>query len=236
MQAYLESTANFDSIYTDSYRRFVGVDLLLADHASTRDLFGTVPLHLSGDLDANMFATQLREAMRKEFGTHDRSQEPRVAGWLTRIFMARGRAFRGWTRCGAPPGVRSTPGRRRSSSRWTCGRAVRRRAYGDGRMVHAHGDGARARAVRRRVYVRTATVHGVCAWASATNASGVQRQRRVVCIRRQRRRTARTALPNQTQHQRRERGDQCSRAEIHGGARRRRRRAEPLQHLGMRLR
>ncbi len=93
VQAYLDLTANFDSIYTDSYRRFVGVDLPPGDYASTRDLFGTVPLYYPAYLYANMFATQLREAMRKEFGTDDLSQEPRVAGWLTRNFYGPGQSI-----------------------------------------------------------------------------------------------------------------------------------------------
>lgn len=93
VQAYLDLTANFDSIFTDSYRRFVGVDLPPGDYASTRDLFGTVPLYYPAYLYANMFATQLREAMRKEFGTDDLSQEPRVAGWLTRNFYGPGQSI-----------------------------------------------------------------------------------------------------------------------------------------------
>jgi hypothetical protein len=92
-QAYLDLTANFDSIFTDSYRRFVGVDLPPGDYASTRDLFGTVPLYYPAYLYANMFAAQLREAMRKEFGTDDLSREPRVAGWLTRNFYGPGQSI-----------------------------------------------------------------------------------------------------------------------------------------------
>jgi hypothetical protein len=93
VQAYLDLTANFDSIFTDSYRRFVGVDLPPGDYASTRDLFGTVPLYYPAYLYANMFAAQLREAMRKEFGTDDLSREPRVAGWLTRNFYGPGQSI-----------------------------------------------------------------------------------------------------------------------------------------------
>jgi len=40
-----------------------------------------------------MFAAQLREAMRKEFGTDDLSREPRVAGWLTRNFYGPGQSI-----------------------------------------------------------------------------------------------------------------------------------------------
>ncbi|HKU62753.1 MAG TPA: M3 family metallopeptidase [Gemmatimonadales bacterium] len=93
VQAYLDLTASFDSIFTDSYRRFVGVDLPPGDYASTRDLFGTVPLYYPAYLYANMFAAQLREAMRKEFGTEDLSREPRVAGWLTRNFYGPGQSI-----------------------------------------------------------------------------------------------------------------------------------------------
>jgi hypothetical protein len=93
VQAYLDLTANFDSVFTDSYRRFVGVDLPPGDYASTRDLFGTVPLYYPAYLYANMFAAQLREAMRKEFGTDDLSREPRVAEWLTRNFYGPGQSI-----------------------------------------------------------------------------------------------------------------------------------------------
>ncbi len=93
VQAYLDLSANFDSVFTDSYRRFVGVDLPPGDYASTRDLFGTVPLYYPAYLYANMFAAQLREAMRKEFRTDDLSREPRVAEWLTRNFYGPGQSI-----------------------------------------------------------------------------------------------------------------------------------------------
>ena len=93
IQAYLDLTASFDSVFAESYRRFVGVDLPPGDYAWTRDFYGTAPLYFPAYLYANMFATQVREAMRKEFGTEDLSAEPRVAGWLTRNFYAPGQSI-----------------------------------------------------------------------------------------------------------------------------------------------
>ncbi len=92
VQAYLDLEADLDSVFAASYRRFVGVELPPGDYAGTRDLYGTSPLYYSAYLYANMIATQLREAMRREFGTEDLSQEPRVAEWLTRHFYATGRS------------------------------------------------------------------------------------------------------------------------------------------------
>jgi peptidase M3-like protein/carboxypeptidase Taq (M32) metallopeptidase len=93
IQGYFDLTANFDSVYADAYRRFVGVELPPGDYAWTRDFYGTAPLYFPAYLYANMFATQVREAMRKEFGTEDLTREPRVAGWLTRNFYAPGQSI-----------------------------------------------------------------------------------------------------------------------------------------------
>lgn len=93
VQAYLDLEADLDSIYAASYRRFVGVELPPGDYAGARDMFGTTPLYLPVYLYADMIATQLREAMRQEFGSDDLSQEPRVAGWLTRNFYGPGRSI-----------------------------------------------------------------------------------------------------------------------------------------------
>jgi peptidyl-dipeptidase A len=93
IQGYLDLTASFDSVFAESFRRFVGVDLPPGDYAWTRDFYGTAPLYFPAYLYANMFATQVREAMRKEFGTEDLSAEPRVAGWLTRNFFAPGQSI-----------------------------------------------------------------------------------------------------------------------------------------------
>jgi len=93
LQGYFDLTANFDSVFADSYRRFVGVELPPGDYAWTRDFYGTAPLYFPAYLYANMFAAQVREAMRKEFGTEDLTQEPRVAGWLTRNFYGPGQSI-----------------------------------------------------------------------------------------------------------------------------------------------
>ena len=93
IQGYLDLTANFDSVYAESYRRFVGVELPPGDYAWTRDFYGTAPLYFPAYLYANMFAAQVREAMRKEFGVEDLTREPRVAGWLTRNFYGPGQSI-----------------------------------------------------------------------------------------------------------------------------------------------
>jgi hypothetical protein len=92
VQAYLDLEADFDSVFAASYRRFVGVELPPGDYASTRDLFATSPLYYPAYLYANMIAAQLREAMRRGFGTEDLSREPRVAEWMTRHFYGPGQS------------------------------------------------------------------------------------------------------------------------------------------------
>ena len=96
LNAYFEVThyqrpgADLDSLYAATYRRFVGVDLPPGDFVGTRDMLATTPLYFQSYLYANMIAAQLREAMRKQFGVEDLTQEPRVAGWLTKYFYAPG--------------------------------------------------------------------------------------------------------------------------------------------------
>ena len=92
VQEYLDLEADFDSVYTAAYRRFVGVELPPGDFAASREFFGTSPLYIPVYLYANMIATQLREAMRREFGTEDLSAEPRVAEWLTRHYYGPGQS------------------------------------------------------------------------------------------------------------------------------------------------
>jgi len=96
LQAYTEISlyhdrrANPDSLYAAAYRRFVGVELPPGDYMGGKDLFATGPLYAQSYLYANMIATQLREAMREQFGADDLSREPRVGGWLTERFFAPG--------------------------------------------------------------------------------------------------------------------------------------------------
>ena len=92
VQAYLDLEQDLDSVFAASYRKFVGVDLPPGDYAGTRALFGTVPLYYPAYLYANMFATQVREAMKKEFGSDDLTREPRVAPWLIRNFYGPGQS------------------------------------------------------------------------------------------------------------------------------------------------
>jgi hypothetical protein len=92
VQQYLDLEADFDSVYTAAYRRFVGVELPGSDYAWSRDFFGTNPLYFPAYLYANMIATQVSEAMRREFGSEDLSAEPRVAEWLTRHFYGPGQS------------------------------------------------------------------------------------------------------------------------------------------------
>ena len=105
VQQYLDLEADFDSVYTAAYRRFVGVELPPGDYAGSHDFFGTSPLYIPVYLYANMIATQLGEAMRREFGSADLSAEPRVAEWLTRHFYGPGQSVR-W-----PDKVRRATGR-----------------------------------------------------------------------------------------------------------------------------
>jgi len=94
--AYFELTAygnlgmNLDSLYAATYRRFVCVDLPAGHYFGYRDMFGTGPFYFQSYLYANMIATQLRDAMRAQFGVSDLSREKRVAGWLTAYFFAPG--------------------------------------------------------------------------------------------------------------------------------------------------
>jgi hypothetical protein len=92
VQQYLDLEADFDSVYTAAYRRFVGVELPPGDYAGSRDFFGTSPLYVPVYLYANMIAAQLTEAMRREFGSEDLSAEPRVAEWLTQHFFGPGQS------------------------------------------------------------------------------------------------------------------------------------------------
>jgi peptidyl-dipeptidase A len=87
---YRDRRANPDSLYAAAYRRFVGVELPPGDYMGSKDLFATGPLYAQSYLYANMIATQLREAMREQFGVDDLSREPRVGGWLTERFFAPG--------------------------------------------------------------------------------------------------------------------------------------------------
>ena len=87
---YLHRRANPDSFYTAAYRRFTGVELPAGDYMGGKDLFATGPLYAQSYLYANMIATQLREAMREQFGVDDLTREPRVGPWLTERFFSAG--------------------------------------------------------------------------------------------------------------------------------------------------
>jgi peptidyl-dipeptidase A len=89
---YRSRKLELDSLYRATYLRFVGIELPPGDYFSTRDMFATGPLYFQSYLYANMIATQLREAMREQFGVEDLTHELRVAGWLTRYFYASGAA------------------------------------------------------------------------------------------------------------------------------------------------
>ena len=87
---YLDRRASPDSLYAAAYRRFVGIDLPPGDWVGGKDFFATGPLYAQSYLYANMIATQLRDAMREQFGVEDLSREPRVGAWLTERFFAGG--------------------------------------------------------------------------------------------------------------------------------------------------
>ena len=90
VNAYADLNANLDSLYRDSYQRFVGVEIPTGDYFGNVDMYATGPLYFQSYLYANMIATQFRAAMRETFHVDDLSREPRVAGWLTANVYADG--------------------------------------------------------------------------------------------------------------------------------------------------
>jgi hypothetical protein len=90
LTAYGNLDANLDSLYAATYRRFVGVELPPGRYFGYRDMFGTGPLYFQSYLYANMIATQLRDAMREQFGVADLTREKRVGPWLTAYCFAPG--------------------------------------------------------------------------------------------------------------------------------------------------
>lgn len=90
--AYRHLDADLDQLYALAYKRFVGMDLPAGRFYASVDMFATAPTYVVAYLYANMIATQLREAMRAEFGVGDLTREARVGPWLTRHFFAPGRS------------------------------------------------------------------------------------------------------------------------------------------------
>lgn len=90
LTAYSNLHADLDSLYHESYQRFVGVELPPGDYFGNQDMFATGPLYYQSYLYANMIAAQFRAAMRTTFHVEDLSHEPRVAGWLTSYVYADG--------------------------------------------------------------------------------------------------------------------------------------------------
>ncbi len=90
--AYRDLDADLDQLYAQAYRRFMRMELPPGRYYGAIDMFATAPTYLTSYVYANMIATQLREAMRTEFGVIDLTQEPRVGPWLTRHFLAPGRS------------------------------------------------------------------------------------------------------------------------------------------------
>ena len=83
LTAYGNLDANLDSLYAATYKRFVCLELPQGRYFGYRDMFGTGPLYFQSYLYANMIATQLRDAMRQQFGVTDLTREKRVGPWLT---------------------------------------------------------------------------------------------------------------------------------------------------------
>ena len=92
--AYDDLDGDLDALYTAAYRRFTGTalppELRGARLYASRDMLATSPLYLDAYLYANMIATQLREAMRAQFGVADLTQEKRVGPWMTAHLFAPG--------------------------------------------------------------------------------------------------------------------------------------------------
>jgi oligoendopeptidase F len=98
LNAYFELTAygnlhvDLDSLYAATYLRYAGTPLPPGHMFARRDEFATGPMYLQSYLYANMIATQLRDAMRAQFGVEDLTNEPRVAAWMTAYLYAPGGA------------------------------------------------------------------------------------------------------------------------------------------------
>ncbi|MGH3055597.1 MAG: hypothetical protein ACRDL7_11535, partial [Gaiellaceae bacterium] len=90
LSAYGNLGGNLDSLYAATYRRFACVELPPGRYFGYRDMFATGPLYFQSYLYANMIATQLRDAMRSQFGVSDLTREKRVAGWLTAYMFGPG--------------------------------------------------------------------------------------------------------------------------------------------------
>ena len=92
LTAYGDLHVDLDALYATTYRRFAGTELPPGHLFALRDEFATGPMYLQSYLYANMIATQLRDAMRAQFGVADLTQEPRVAKWMTAYLYAPGGA------------------------------------------------------------------------------------------------------------------------------------------------
>jgi hypothetical protein len=90
LTAYGDLHQDLDKLYAATYARFAGTPLSPGPWFARRDEFATGPMYLQSYLYANMIATQLRDAMRAQFGVEDLTQEKRVAGWLTAYMFAPG--------------------------------------------------------------------------------------------------------------------------------------------------
>lgn len=84
------SNADLDALYAQSYKRFMRMDLPNGRFFGSRDMLGTSATYFDSYLYANMVATQLREAMRKEFGVSDLSNDKRVGPWMVKHLFAPG--------------------------------------------------------------------------------------------------------------------------------------------------
>jgi hypothetical protein len=96
LNAFFEQTAygdlhvDLDALYASTYRRYAGTELPPGRFFALRDEFATGPMYLQSYLYANMIATQLRDAMRTQFGVEDLTREPRVARFMTAYLYAPG--------------------------------------------------------------------------------------------------------------------------------------------------
>ncbi|HJY76620.1 MAG TPA: M3 family metallopeptidase [Burkholderiales bacterium] len=90
LTAYGNLHVNMDSLYAVAYQRFTRIDLPAGHFWGYRDMLATGPIYYQSYLYADLIAAQLQQAMQAQFGVDDLTQEPRVAGWLTRFFFAPG--------------------------------------------------------------------------------------------------------------------------------------------------
>lgn len=84
IRAYDNLNADLDALYAEGFRKFMLCELPKGHFFGMIEVYGTSPLYLTSYLYGNMVATQLRAAMKSEFGVEDLSSESRVGPWISK--------------------------------------------------------------------------------------------------------------------------------------------------------